>query len=81
MAISILSSGIFRDSCDNPAILRNDYRAVPFCASAFANTYGTIRGSLSLNREHASKGPDQEEKKMRVGCPREIKNHEYRVGL
>ncbi|TIQ15519.1 hypothetical protein, partial [Mesorhizobium sp.] len=27
------------------------------------------------------KGPDQEEKKMRVGCPREIKNHEYRVGL
>jgi len=26
------------------------------------------------------KGPDQE-KTMRVGCPKEIKNHEYRVGL
>ncbi|WP_287307884.1 hypothetical protein, partial [Mesorhizobium sp.] len=22
-----------------------------------------------------------EEERMRVGCPREIKNHEYRVGL
>ena len=49
-----------------------------FGAIEFASTFDAIYGLIAAyrNRERHT-----EEKAMRVGCPKEIKNHEYRVGL
>jgi alanine dehydrogenase len=58
--------------------LRKNIRKKPFRRGFLARTCDTIRDAISFSREHLktlSGGV------MRVGCPKEIKNHEYRVGL
>src|SRR6185369_991541 len=53
---------------------RNEYRGNGVAANAFANTFRLTCETIPYNRKY-------EVNAMRVGCPKEIKNHEYRVGL
>jgi alanine dehydrogenase len=80
MAISILSSGNVRISFEWLAIPRNDYRSNALRATAFANTFGAVSALMTYMQGTGHKGR-RGDHQMRVGCPREIKNHEYRVGL
>jgi alanine dehydrogenase len=47
----------------------------------FARTCDVLSVSLRRLETATAKGRKREEREMRVGCPKEIKNHEYRVGL
>src|SRR5690606_3696975 len=82
IAASIASRCVIRIFLENPADIRRIFDIGPFRKPPLHGHFALplLRWfppqKAAIKREPTGKGT-----RMRVGCPKEIKNHEYRVGL